>query len=345
MERTKLPKVSVATCTYNGERIIEKYLQYLFSQDYPLDKIEIILADGGSTDKTIEIINKFQKKYPKNIKLINNPAKTKVGKGKGADIVTRKTTGEFLILIDQDNLLIQKDWIRKMVQVLLENPEIIGVQSRHKASKDSSITDKYLNGIGIEDPFAINYSLNSQVTFNPKKFKYNERGNFYVYEVNKKNFYYSGDNGYITRRKEFFDNGGYTQDIDDFYRIALSGKKYKIAVLMSAEIHHNSATSMKHLLSRKVFYVRKYLVENYKERDFYWFDLNKNSLRENLRFVKTVIVYLLFFPALIQAIKKYLKTKEWFWFIHPVATFLITLFYIKGFFYSKFFKEQKEVKI
>ena len=345
MANEKLPKISVVTCTYNGERIIERYFEYLFSQDYPLNKIEVILADGGSTDKTLDIIKKYREKYPKNIKFLNNPAKTKVGRGKGADIATRKSKGEFLVLIDQDNLLIQKDWLRKMVKTLLDNPDIIGVQSRHSRVKNSSLIDKYLNSIGIEDPFVIDYALNPQITFNPKKFQYNKKGKFYVYNINEKNFYYAGDNGYITRRKEFFENKGYTQDIDNFYRMALSKKKYKIAVLKNSKLHHNSALSMKHLLNKKVFYVRKYLGENYEGRDFYWFDLNKNSFKKNLRFIKTVVLNLLFFPALIQAIKMYFKKREKFWFIHPVATFLMTLAYIEGFFMSKFLKEQKEVKI
>ena len=114
----RFPKISIITCTYNGERIIDKYFKYLFSQNYPLNKIEVILSDGGSIDKTLDVIKKYQKKYPKNIKLMNNPTKTKVGRNKGADIATRKATGEFLVLIDQDNLLIQKDWLRKMVKVL-----------------------------------------------------------------------------------------------------------------------------------------------------------------------------------------------------------------------------------
>jgi len=58
MKKDDFPKLSIATCTYNGDRILEEYLEGIFSQDYPKDKIEIIFGDGGSTDGTLKIIEK-----------------------------------------------------------------------------------------------------------------------------------------------------------------------------------------------------------------------------------------------------------------------------------------------
>ena len=48
----------------------------------------------------------------------------------------------------------------------------------------SGANDKYIGAIGIEDPFAVPYSLNAQIVFNPKKFNYNKKGGFYSYIVN-----------------------------------------------------------------------------------------------------------------------------------------------------------------
>ena len=48
--------MSVVVPIKNFERTIEKSFQYLFNVDYPHDRWEIIIADGGSTDKTVDII-------------------------------------------------------------------------------------------------------------------------------------------------------------------------------------------------------------------------------------------------------------------------------------------------
>jgi len=74
------PKISIVTCTYNGERVIEDYFKYIFSQDYPKNKIELIVADGGSSDRTLDIIEKYRKKYPKIIKFMHNPRQYSMGK-------------------------------------------------------------------------------------------------------------------------------------------------------------------------------------------------------------------------------------------------------------------------
>jgi len=344
------PEISIITCTYNGERIINDYLKSIFSQDYPIEKIELILADGGSRDKTLEIIKNYQKKYPRIIKLIHNEKQYAEGKGMGKDIASRKATGEFILFLDQDNILIQKNWLSKMVEILVNDSGITAVQSRIAVPKKASILDKYLNAIGIEDPFAIPYSLNAQLVFNPRNFQYKKdkekNYGYYIYTINKKQFYYAGNNGFLIRKKDFFDNGGYTQDIDNFYRMAKKeGKRYKIAVPKNIKLYHKTSTKLSHFLKKRSFYIKHYLLKNYESREFYWFNLKKNSFKENLKFIKIVLFNLILIPAGIQGIKMALKDKKGFWLIHPFILFLITLDYIYSFAYSKIIRKEKAVEI
>jgi len=343
--RIEYPQISIITCTYNGGRVIEEYFKNLFSQNYPKDKIELIISEGGSTDKTNEIIQKYKKKFPKVIKLFKNKARFKVGRGGGVDTASKKANGEFIVLIDQDNLLTQKNWLKKMIEILMKNKDISGVQSRLEAPEKSTLVDKYLNSIGIEDPFVINYSLNSQITFNPRNFEYNTDGEFYIYEINENNFYYAGDNGFIIRKKDFFESGGYTQDIDNFYRMALSKRGYKIAVPKKIKLHHKSSTNIKHLINKKAFYIRHYLLKNYSNRDFYWFNSRKNNIKQNLRFIKTIFFNFLFFPEFIRGIKMMIREKRVFWIIHPVLIWIITINYFFSSFMVIIFKKQKSAEI
>lgn len=66
--------VSIIVPTYNEEKHIATLIECLLAQDYPQDQLEILIADGRSTDQTREIIEGYCKKY-NNIRLIDNPEK------------------------------------------------------------------------------------------------------------------------------------------------------------------------------------------------------------------------------------------------------------------------------
>ena len=50
-------KISIITISYNSEKTIEKTFQSILKQSYR--PLEYVLVDGGSTDSTIELIEKY----------------------------------------------------------------------------------------------------------------------------------------------------------------------------------------------------------------------------------------------------------------------------------------------
>lgn len=64
--------LSVICPIYNEEKYIEQCIDSILAQDYPKDDLEVIFADGMSTDRTREIVAEFTSKYPW-IRLIDNP--------------------------------------------------------------------------------------------------------------------------------------------------------------------------------------------------------------------------------------------------------------------------------
>ena len=56
------PKISIITVVLNGEKTINKCIKSVINQSYPSQKIEHIIIDGGSKDKTISIIKQHQNK-------------------------------------------------------------------------------------------------------------------------------------------------------------------------------------------------------------------------------------------------------------------------------------------
>ena len=56
----KLPSISVLIPTLNAAKVLGKCLRSIATQDYPKEKLEIIVADGGSTDETLDIVKKLE---------------------------------------------------------------------------------------------------------------------------------------------------------------------------------------------------------------------------------------------------------------------------------------------
>ena len=48
------PLITIVLTTFNSERAIEKTLKGVIEQDFPLNRVELIIVDGGSKDNTLK---------------------------------------------------------------------------------------------------------------------------------------------------------------------------------------------------------------------------------------------------------------------------------------------------
>ena len=62
---------SIITVSYNSEKTIEKTIQSVLGQTY--DNIEYIIIDGGSSDKTVDIIKEYEPKFNGRLKWVSEP--------------------------------------------------------------------------------------------------------------------------------------------------------------------------------------------------------------------------------------------------------------------------------
>ena len=74
MENFKTYTFSIIIPCLNEEDYIKNCLDSIIAQEYELNKIEIIIVDGNSTDNTLNIIHEYQENYSQ-IKLFRNPLK------------------------------------------------------------------------------------------------------------------------------------------------------------------------------------------------------------------------------------------------------------------------------
>lgn len=93
-------KISVALCTYNGERFLNAQIDSILDQHLPVD--EIIACDDGSTDGTLNILNSYQQKYPDIFKIYVNPSNLK--SVKNFEKAISLCSNDIIFLSDQDDI-------------------------------------------------------------------------------------------------------------------------------------------------------------------------------------------------------------------------------------------------
>ena len=91
--------ISIAMCTYNGERFIIKQLESLVNQSYK--NLELIIVDDDSTDSTIEIIKKYALNDSR-IKFFQN--EYNLGFVKNFEKAISLCKGDYIALADQDDI-------------------------------------------------------------------------------------------------------------------------------------------------------------------------------------------------------------------------------------------------
>ncbi len=90
------PRVTVAIVTSDDEARIESCLRCALAQDYPRDRLEVLVADGMSMDATREIVLGVAKADPR-VKLFDNPHRTRAA---GLNAVLAHAAGEILVPLD-----------------------------------------------------------------------------------------------------------------------------------------------------------------------------------------------------------------------------------------------------
>jgi cellulose synthase/poly-beta-1,6-N-acetylglucosamine synthase-like glycosyltransferase len=115
VDAASLPKVSILVATYNTELTLDGCLQAICDLNYPKDLLEVIVVDGCSTDRTLEIAGR----YP--VKVISAPLNAPAAYNYALKVVDSEIIG----FIDAD-AKVEREWLNKLVGYL-SDPEVVGV--------------------------------------------------------------------------------------------------------------------------------------------------------------------------------------------------------------------------
>ena len=122
------PKVSVLIPARNEENVIRRILQRMTELTYPRQKLEVIVIDDASTDRTGEIAEEFAEKYD-SIKVIHRNVE-KSGRGKSGVLNDglRHAKGDIIYCFDADYYP-QRDILEKLTAYFTD-PKVGAVQGR-----------------------------------------------------------------------------------------------------------------------------------------------------------------------------------------------------------------------
>jgi GT2 family glycosyltransferase len=121
MDLSNKPKISFIIPVLNEEKTIQKCLDSIIEIDYPNEKKEILLALGKSIDDTNKIIKQYKLKYPKIMKIFENPTgNTAIGR----NICIKYARGEFLMDYSA-HVTAEKNLLNKLVNKLQSLPSNI----------------------------------------------------------------------------------------------------------------------------------------------------------------------------------------------------------------------------
>lgn len=93
---SKTIKISIITATFNSEKTIRETIESVVSQSY--SDVEYIVIDGGSTDKTLEIVNEYGKKIHKVVSEKDDGIYDAFNKG------IRLSSGEIIGILNSDDM-------------------------------------------------------------------------------------------------------------------------------------------------------------------------------------------------------------------------------------------------
>jgi cellulose synthase/poly-beta-1,6-N-acetylglucosamine synthase-like glycosyltransferase len=113
------PSVSVIVAAYDEADGIQDRIRNLLESDYPKDRLEIVIASDGSTDRTVELASSFD---PRHVRVLDLPRR---GKAAALAAGAAQARGDLLVFTDA-NTVFHRDALRALVSNFAD-PDVGGV--------------------------------------------------------------------------------------------------------------------------------------------------------------------------------------------------------------------------
>lgn len=303
--------------TYNSAGKIERCLSSVTEQDYPRELVQILVADGGSTDGTPEIALGY------GAEVVDNPRRLAE---EGLRTGMSAAAGEFLVIFADDNELVGRDWLSRVAEILHENPSVAAFWCRLGASPDDPPINHYFALIQSE-PFSFFMNRNLPRYLNRAVPRLLAGSSYHVFEVKPEWPLVWGANGLTFRTdiiKPVWDTEHYLGD-NDAFQIMLERGHTKVAYSEDLGVYHHHVTSLREWRSKwKRNFVKHFLTKR-ETRNLNWLYVPHFRSKVMLWTIYSLVPLFSAAHALFRAI----QDRDLHWLYHPAAAFLQSVTYIR----------------
>ena len=303
MQLDKRPKVSIVIPAYNSAATLRDTLEACLVQDYPKDKLEVIVVDDGSEDDTGEIAKSLPVKYIR---------QERKGPASARNNGWRTSGGEAICFIDSD-CVPSKNWVSGLVRNFYED-KLGAVAGSYNVESSRYLLDK-----------TVHYEIRYRHSMMPAYIN-----SFGTYNVLIKRS--------VLQELEGFDPAYYTasgEDSDLSYRIIKAG--YRIYFEKETLVSHRSMlrflkytmVQFKHGYWRMKLYKKNFtMIAN--DQYGYWKDFVEVglvmafflSLVLNLQSIPALLAFFLFVIQLPLSVKMSLEQKDIRYMVFSFVTFI-----------------------
>ena len=125
-------KVSVVILNWNGKSLMEELLESVvrFSTDFEDFKTEVVVADNGSTDGSLEFL---KNKFFGSVKIID--LQFNHGFAEGYNIAISQLDSEYLVLLNSD-VEVTQDWLKILIDYLDANKDVVACQPKIRSLRE-----------------------------------------------------------------------------------------------------------------------------------------------------------------------------------------------------------------
>lgn len=109
--------VTVLMPVYNEEEFIERSLGSVLAQDYPADRMDVLVVDGRSTDRTREVVERIAQTAPVPVRLLDNPRKIQAA---ALNVGLAEIDADLIVRVD-GHCTLEPDYVRRCVEVSNES--------------------------------------------------------------------------------------------------------------------------------------------------------------------------------------------------------------------------------
>jgi len=143
------PRVSIIIPTYNEAELIERKLDNIYGQSYPVDRLEVIVIDSASSDGTPEIVRRWAEKHSDlRLMLIEEPVRR--GKAYALNTALRYASGEIVMVTDADSLWLSRRALAEAMKWFSD--PVVGAVSCVKVPESSGVA-------GVEESYREFYNI------------------------------------------------------------------------------------------------------------------------------------------------------------------------------------------